>query len=232
MPGVLLYRFDGTDGEIRERLDERYPAVQVEQQQFFDGVNLYFGQLADKRYTEQQVARGNGDAIVSEQDEVVEYVDGQYLVAPTAGLAGISTSSAGGLLRDILLQDLGAPPREASVDLESFVDAEVESHRADVWAVSYSDGDREEGIPPSRAGARYHNDARLSDVDSGDVSLLGVTHMWEGRSVQALVCESGWVAAHEDDLTTSAFARWVHDSVGPHLLDPVTEQTTLGEGSE
>lgn len=229
MPDAILYRFPETDEPLESNLKQRTPAIEVEELSYLDGLELYHGEVAADIYRDEQVAYGTPDGIVTETDETRTNVHATVYASPQTGWAGITTRKAERVLERALLGQLGVSISEASVDIESFVDTNVISHRADVWAVAYSNGDDELDIDPTRAGARYHSDARLSDLELEDVSLLGIRMSWDGWSLKVLVCESGYVAVHEDSISTEAFARWIHERIGPHLYDPIdtTEQATL-----
>jgi len=237
MQAAILYALEGSpDGDIIEsKLDGQLPAVEAHATEYLDGLRLSHGQAAARIHDERTLPMPTSSGIETEQMEVTRKALVDFYVDLEGGWAGISSSDGEWFVEEWLLTQHSVAGHEMMLDMEAWISDFLEESSPKVWGVSYSvEGDDE----TTRAGADFHRDADLDQLERDDehISGVGFRYDWSGNIVRGVIYESGYVALY-NHFTEEAFGRWLADHVIPYSYSDVeaaaeTHQTTLGETAD
>lgn len=232
---LSLLTGDPNVDQLDSELDSGLPAVSLMHEQYLDGRTITHGRLA-AHYTEdvdKPVVTESG--ISTETEEVTRSAVAEVFVDLEAGWCGTSSSTGEQLLADYLISRAGVAPEPTTVDLTAWATNYRARDDASVWGLSYSDADPDDPeAKADHAGAQYHYDARMSDLDPDTVSLIGFSYDWDGRGIRGVLSRSGYAAVYSDWVDVATYARWVADEIQPYLRvgDTPTAQQELATNDD
>jgi hypothetical protein len=236
MHAAILYDLVGDvpdDEDLVEKLDGEFPAVDVEGTHYLDGQTLYHGEAAARIHEERDLPMPTNGGIAVEPLEASRRVLVDFYADLQEGWAGVSSGDGEWFVDEYLYNKHRLDAYEMYVGMESWIQDFVDEDTATVWGLTYS---VESGDETTRAGAQFHRDASIEQIerDAEDISGVGFGYSWGNNPIRGVIYESGYVAVYSQSVSESMFARYLSDHVLPYTVSSAdrtlhTEQSTLGE---